>query len=126
MTPDIPGAETVASWFGEWPSFHDAEILSVHINRGGRSQIRVYAFATGSRKDPTGHFVREHEAIVVFEFQNIRSIRLDGEDADVQNVLGGARVEPDGDGWRLELAPSYGLAGTIVAAEMSVRLERPA
>ena len=125
MTPDIPGAETVASWFGEWPSFHDAEILSVHINRGARSQIRVYTFVTTERRDPAGQFVREREAIVVFELQNITSLNLVGEDADRQNVIGGATVEPAGDGWRLVLSPSYGLAGMIVAAEMSVRLERP-
>jgi Immunity protein 50 len=29
--PDIAGADDVVRWFGEWPSFHDAEVLSVHL-----------------------------------------------------------------------------------------------
>ena len=121
MTPALPGAEAVASWFGHWPSFHDAEVLSLHINRAGRSQIRVYTFITGDRTDSTGHYVVEREAIVVFEFENIKSLRLEGEDADRQNVIASLTVEQTSGGWRLELSPCYGLAGEIVAAELSVR-----
>jgi hypothetical protein len=33
MTPNIPGAESVVKWFGKWPSFHDAEIMTLHIDR---------------------------------------------------------------------------------------------
>ncbi len=27
--PEIPGTETIVNWFGEWPSFHDAEVISL-------------------------------------------------------------------------------------------------
>jgi hypothetical protein len=125
MEPALPGADAVVAWFGEWPSFHDAEVLSVHVNRGARSQIRLYTFLTSGRTDSAGRFTREREAIVVFEFQEIVSLRLDGENADGQNVIAGVIVEEADRGWRLHLSPSFGLSGEIVAAQMSVRLERP-
>jgi hypothetical protein len=30
---EIPGALSVIEWFGFWPSFHDGEILEVHLSR---------------------------------------------------------------------------------------------
>jgi hypothetical protein len=122
--PRIEDTEFVIEWFGHWPSFHDAEILSVHINRNGTSSLRVYAFNTTDRVDDNGRYVREREATVVFEFNGIRAIHLEGEDADGQNVISGLSLDVVGDDHRLHLAPCYGLAGEIVADTMSVRLER--
>ena len=31
--PDIPGAQDVIAWFGAWPTFHDAEVLSISLDR---------------------------------------------------------------------------------------------
>ena len=38
---DVPGAAELVAQFGSWPSFHDAEVRSVHLNREGPSRIRV-------------------------------------------------------------------------------------
>jgi hypothetical protein len=35
--PDIPGADDVVKWFGYWPTFHDAQILSITLNRSGEA-----------------------------------------------------------------------------------------
>lgn len=123
MKPDVPGADDVVRWFGQWPSFHDAEILSVRIERGGRSVIRIHAWNPGTEKDAKGRFIREREAIVVFEFAGIKDVHLEGEDADRQNVISGLTVEKVQEGYRLGLGPCYGLAGEIVVAELTVRLE---
>lgn len=124
MTPKITGADSVANWFGEWPSFHDAEIMTLHIDRErGASFMRVRAFTRSNRVDSDGHFIRERDALVVFEFTGIRSIRIEGEDADVQNVISGLIVEDLNDGFRLSLGPCYGIAGEIVVKELTVRLE---
>ena len=50
MFPAILGADAVVAWFGEWPSFHDAEILSIHIQP-------PWALRDGSRLDRTGRFI---------------------------------------------------------------------
>jgi hypothetical protein len=74
--PEIPGADAVVAWFGHWPSFENAEVLSVVINRGGLSMIRIHAWNLSARVDRAGYFLREREAIVVFEFAGIKSLRL--------------------------------------------------
>src|SRR5919109_4036190 len=69
MTPDIPGADTVVRWFGKWPSFHDAEVLSVHIDRERRSSsLHVRAWNRSDRTDAAGQFILERVATVIFEF----------------------------------------------------------
>lgn len=121
--PDIPGADAVVGWFGQWPSFHDAEILSIHINRGGRSIIRIHAWNFSGKVDAKGYWIRDREGIVVFEFDRIKDIRLEGENADVQNVISGLWVEETQDGYRLILGPCYGVAGELVVEHLSVRVE---
>ena len=121
---DLPGADAVITWFGKWPSFHDAEVLSVHIDRAhAMSSLRIQTWNLSDATEDSGHFIRERVATVVFEFSGITWIRLEGEDADRQNVIAGLRLDTTADGYRLELAPCYGLAGEVVAQQLRVRLE---
>ena len=117
--PPILGAEAVVAWFGMWPSFHDAEILSVHINRGATSVIRLHAWTM--RQD---EWVIDREAIVSFDLRGISSLQLQGEEADRQNVIDSLLVEATTEGYRIELVPCYGLSGEIVAEHVSVQIER--
>ena len=124
MIPSIPGADLIVSWFGEWPSFHDAEIMSLHIDRERRSSsMRIRTWIRNNRTDTDGRFIRERDAVVVFEFAGIRSLRIEGEDADTQNVIAALVIEQTNDGYRLGLSPCYGLAGEILVKDLKVRLE---
>jgi hypothetical protein len=124
MTPRIPGADAVISFFGRWPSFHDTEILTLHIDRESkRSFLRIRAFTTTDQTDASGHFVRDRDALVRFDFSGIRALSIEGEAADGQNVVQSLRVERVNDGYRLELAPCYGLAGVLEVATLSIHIE---
>jgi immunity protein 50 of polymorphic toxin system len=124
MIPNIPGADLIVAWFGRWPSFHDAEIMSFHIDRERRSSsIRIRTWILSDRTDSAGRFIRERDAVVVFEFTGIRSLRIHGEDTDNQNVISSLVIEQTNDGYRLVLGPSYGMAGEMVVKDLSVRLE---
>lgn len=123
MIPPIPGADRVAAWFGLWPSFHDAEILSLHLNQGTPSLIRIHTWNLSDKKDRRGDFIRERAAIVVFEFAAMRSLHMEAEDADRKNPIQGLSVEEMGKGYRLRLFPCHGLCGEIVAQQLAVRLE---
>jgi len=70
--PNIPGAEAVAAHFGRWPSFHDAEIVRVVIERGGESRVTI-------RLVPT-----EKQIDVDLVFRDIADLHLTGENADRQ------------------------------------------
>ena len=121
--PDIEGADTVVQWFGEWPCFHDFEILRLHINRGGISELRIFAFRTTSHVDPQGYFARERRGVMVFEFSGITSIHIHGEDADVQNVMSGLDIEKSQSGYRIGWDSLFGMAGEIDVEMLRVRLE---
>ena len=122
MTPAIPGAQAVAEWFGRWPSFHDDEILSVHINRSGTSAMRLHVRTLKDQPDERGFYVVDREAVIRFELTGIKWLMLQGENR--QNVIDGLAFEPTIDGCRIELAPCYGIWGEIVAQHVSVHIER--
>ena len=121
----IPGAEQVIAWFGQWPSFHDAEVLTLSINREQESSslLRIRTWIRTNRVDEKGLFAREHEACVLFEFSGIKSLRIEGEDADAQNVISGLAIDRTDVGTRLVMSPSYGLWGEIVATRFRVSLD---
>jgi hypothetical protein len=109
---DIRGADAVVSRYGRWLSFHDAEILQVHLQRGGRSSVTLRVV------DPVAPDQR-----VRFVFEGIRDLTLDGEDVDRQNVIASLTVEKAAGATTLIFSPCYGLAGHITAEHVSVELE---
>jgi hypothetical protein len=39
--PDIPGANAIVEMLGSWPSFHDAEIVRLRLERDGVSTVSI-------------------------------------------------------------------------------------
>jgi hypothetical protein len=121
--PDIVGVESVLSWFGEWPTFHDAEILEVHLDRAGVSWIKVHAWLMTNEtceKDGKQYFRSDRHAVVTFELREIRDLQLGA--FSVQNVIFGLDIERKGEFHRLTLHPSWGLAGYIEAGRVRVEV----
>lgn len=117
---EMEGAEALMRWFGFWPSFHDAEILDVHLVRGDVSWLRVFCWASSGRLEASGHYVREKMAVVTFEMTGLRALEL--TDFSIQNVVSSMRLERLPDGWRLSLDPTWGICGFLEAEEMRVRV----
>jgi Immunity protein 50 len=107
MLTDIPGAEEIISWYGKWPSFHDAEILELHLERTGRSWIKIYN-------------VGNKYGVVTFNMEQVTDLEL--TDFSQQNVIGCLEVEETPKGIRLTMIPCYGLAGYLEAKQISVEL----
>ena len=121
--PDIPGAETLVAWFGAWPTFHDAEIIHLHLNRAGSSGITIHAWNMTDKTyeaDGRTFFVLEKHAVVTFELEDITALEL--VDFNAQNVLSALEVWRDGESFHMHLHSSYGLSGSIEAARMRVSL----
>ena len=100
---DVHGAAELVARFGSWPSFHDAEVRSVHLNREGPSRIRV---AT-------------KQVVVTFVLGGVSELALNGFNG--RNALSALTLTKNSNGYTLELWPGHGISGTITAR--SVRVE---
>lgn len=113
MILELPGVEVLTDWFGEWPSFHDAEVISLTLARLGQSVLRVYPCYP------------QKPATVDFVFSDVTDVEL--QDFSDQNVIFDLKIETavdqnGGSVFRLTMYPCYGLAGRIDAKSLRVEL----
>src|SRR5271157_2010295 len=108
---EIPGAAELHGWFGYWPTFHDAEIISLHLNRKGSSSLRVHTWETTKEVDDKGYNVQAKHVVVEIALETVSELSLNG--FSQQNVIFGLDIEKIGSGFRLTLNECYGLAGSI-------------
>ena len=129
----IPGGPELLAWFGHVPRFHDAEIISLHLNRTGPSTLSIHTWEITDTVDSKGFYVLEKQAIVTFTLEEIENLELEG--FSHQNVLGGLelnRIEAEAstsgrqgirpDLYEIVLHPCYGLSGSIRAQQVSIAL----
>jgi hypothetical protein len=115
----IPGALELFDWFGYWPSFHDAEVLSIELNRIGPSKILVHTFTVTDQVNSKGSYVCAKHCIVTLLLEDLEGVDL--VEFNQMNVLSSLRFERANDSLVLALASSYGVGGSIKAK--SVRIE---
>jgi Immunity protein 50 len=84
---NVPGASELLSWFGYWPSFHDAEVLSIHLNRSGESTVAIHTRHRTDQVDDHGYFVTTKHVLVTFVHEGIHTVQL--TDFNHQNVISG-------------------------------------
>ena len=113
LVSELAGAENVRQWFGEWPSFHDAEVISVCLARKGQSRVLLYPYYP------------EKPATVEFILEDITDVEL--SDFSAENVISNLGIEhaidQNGDSvFRLVLSPCYGIAGRIDALALRVEI----
>jgi len=117
---EIDGVAELQEWFGYWPSFHDAEVLGLHLNRKGSSSLRVHTWEMTKEIDEKGYYVLAKHAVVEFSFEAVSGLSLNG--FNHQNVIFGLAIEKTDSGFRVTLDACYGLAGSIEAEKISLRL----
>jgi Immunity protein 50 len=117
---EVNGAVELHDWFGYWPNFHDAEIISVCLNRKGRSSLRIHTWEMTKEIDEKGYYVLTKHIVVEFAFEAVSGLSLNG--FSHQNVIFGLGIEKTDSGFRLTLDECYGLAGSIEAEKISISL----
>ncbi len=133
---EVSGGAELLRWFGCVPTFHDAEVISLTLNRSGSSKLVLHGWLMTNEVDADGYFVLDKHAVVTFELSGIMDLQLEGFSA--QNVLGRLilRRAPDRPERRphmtlsplredieIELEPCYGLSGLIRARSVSISIE---
>lgn len=133
---DVPGGADLVRWFGQEPTFHDAEILSLLLCRKGQSVLRLHGWINTGAVGQDGYFVLDRHAIVTFTLSGVMDLQLVG--FSIQNVIGGlvlrrAPDRPERRGYlaldplpqdtEIELEPCYGLSGLIRSRAVSIAFE---
>jgi immunity protein 50 of polymorphic toxin system len=126
-TPDIPGSDDVVRWFGYWPKFHDAEVVSITLNRSAGSTVEIYAFERASEVDTGGHYILSKHAVITFILEGflmndegITNTRIDF--FNHQNVLSSVSIEKISGGYILVLDGIFGVDGSISCKMLSVKV----
>lgn len=116
----VDGARNLFDWFGSWPSFHDAEIISLRLNRRGLSTLVVHTWEMTKDVDEKGYYILEKHVVVEFNMKEVAGLDLNG--FNHQNVIFGLGIERTESGFRLTLDNCYGIAGELEAELTSIRL----
>ena len=129
---DVIGGDELLRWFGEVPTFHDSEILSLSLHRTGTSELKVHGWIMTNEVGPDGHIVLDKHAVVTFSLEGIMDLQLDGFSG--QNIIAGLVLQratdrgrssyfslpEDGTDVEIELTPCYGLDGFIRAKKVAI------
>jgi len=126
--PPIEHIEKLTQIFGEWPSFHDAEIIRLTLDRSGPDgptlDMQIHVFARTTEVDAAGYYVRKNHTLVTLRFTEVAIGELHSFNA--QNALFDLKIstlEPgqhEGRGILVEMSSSYGLGGTFECARAIV------
>lgn len=114
----IPGYAALSEFVGgEFPSFHDSEVVAVSLNRAGVSRISI-RFVGRRRDASTSEWIILEHFIVTFLLEAVTDLELQG--FNHQNVIARLTLSLRESGIRLELWPCFGLAGWIDAEKVSI------
>jgi len=75
----VEGAKNLRDWFGYWPSFHDAEVIELHLCRSSSFSVKIHTWETTKEVDVLhGYNVTVKHVVVEFLFKGISSLSLSG------------------------------------------------
>jgi len=122
--PAILGVELLIERFGYWPSFHDAEVVWLNLNRrtglrnqGPTIEMLVHVFEMTSEVTSDGYYRLTKHSLVHFRFEGVTNVSVNG--FNHQNVLAELDItDQSGVGcetksYLIKLSPCYGLGGTF-------------
>jgi hypothetical protein len=81
----LSGARELYDWFGYWPRFHDAEVMSLNLNLMGTSFLSVSTWETTDEVHSQNFYVSRKHLVVRFLITGITELGL--TDFSSQNIL---------------------------------------
>ena len=116
---EVPGGADLVAWFGRVPSLHDAEVLSVHLDRAAESCIRIHTWQVTNSVNEKGYFILDKHVVVTFGLEKISASKFEGFSG--QNVISGFELvrhrsadDTSIDLWRNQFPPCLGDYGLIL------------
>jgi hypothetical protein len=125
--------QALTAIFGYWPSFHDAEVLTMHLDRAGDDRpsldVRVHVFEMTDQVDERGFYVLRKHTLVTLRFADILLSNLRW--FNHQNSLSGlgifATEEADVDGRAIGVSfgSNYGVEADLICRRAIVVAVEP-
>jgi hypothetical protein len=85
----IQNSSDIEKIFGRWPSFHDAEVLQVTLDRLGANgpimEAVIHVYEATNELDAQGYYTTKSHVDVTLTFTRLELVRLEG--FNHQNVL---------------------------------------
>jgi hypothetical protein len=124
----IAGAEKLLAVFGKWPSFHDAEVVRINLDRRSPDsehepilEALIHTWEMTREIDAAGFYGTRHHALVHLRFRGFDELQLEG--FNHQNVLFDLSISDVKDRqadqlyFQVEFNPSHGLGALFCAAQ---------
>jgi hypothetical protein len=128
---EIENKEVLTEVFGYWPSFHDAEVLSIHLDREGQSgyfgptsSAKVRVFEITSEVSEHGSYILRHHTLVTLRFFQVDDFQAGG--FNHENTLWGLAITDVSDRqlenikFEVRFSSSYGLEMAFVCKAVRV------
>jgi hypothetical protein len=127
MSPEslITDSRKVVAHFGEWPHFHDMEVVSAAFDRRGPdapwAEFVVFVWTYTGRLSSMGHYEQHRHALVRFRCERVTENCLEGfNNQNVLDRLNFTAGQGEGAPMRIEFASVYGVGGFIECARVNV------
>ena len=127
LADKIRNSNLLTEIFGEWPSFHDAQVLKIVLDRapsgefcGPALEAYIHVFEITSEVDKDGFYKLTNHTHVELAFLEIDELSL--EDFNHQNVLNSLIVRKTLEGYDLILYGIYGVSASISSRYLRVEL----
>jgi hypothetical protein len=114
----IESAAKLVDLYGYWPSFHDAEVETITIERAGPT-VKI-TFTTNDLVVKEGKEQGDQLATVTVRWYEVEDLTLRAIDWSGENWVWDMNLTVHEDGIRTELLPNDGIGGSILARRMEV------
>jgi len=123
---NIVQADIVEKEYGEWPSFHDAEIMRVTLSRGleaGKfakitADINLYYTKEINKGTAQYEIVKTKDNVITIEFYGVESVVI--SEFNYQNVIDDLILKEVGTLIGVEFQSIFGVEATFTCEEMAV------
>jgi hypothetical protein len=130
----VENSAALTQIFGEWPSFHDAEVLMMHLDRAGEDgstlEARIHVFLMTDEVDERGYYVLTNHTDVTLRFTNIVLRQLHW--FNDQNVLSELLISElpaeelsDEQRFHVHFASSWGVEAELLCGRILVHAAEP-
>ena len=124
----IANAAALTDVFGHWPNFHDAEVLSISLDRDGVSgseiSIAIHVFEITSEITDDGFYRLRNHTRVTLAFQGVDTVQLAG--FNHQNAVHDVVLEDisarqlEWLKWQVRIESSHGVEATFLCRAIRV------